>query len=167
MEHTMTLLNQHAQPIPNKEIVERLKRIDERLDVLFIGYPSRDFANTNMTANFVIIQRWRQDDKRRQMIQLGQMSENDDFDILAWLPLDCSVEQAYDYFLRACKGRFKESRDIEYFLENIHKWNEAAKIPKEVKEYAEEMIEANVNTLFREQGKEIPKVYLAKGNVKK
>lgn len=158
----MTLLySDFSRPAPDPEIVKRLKQIDERLDLRFMSYPSRDGANMNVSQNWTIVQRWRQDDARRKMIMLGQMAEGDDFDILAWLPVDCNVEQAHDYFLRACKGKYRDNKDIEYFLNNIHKWNKEAAVPKEVKEYAEEMIEANVKTLFEKEGKTIPKVYLS------
>jgi hypothetical protein len=167
MEHTM-IFQQFAQPAPDPEIVSRLKQIDDRLDLKYMAYPHRDYAETNLTQNWTIIQRWRQDDGRRKMIMLGQMSPEDDFDIIAWLPVDCSVEQAFGFFERACRGKFRTNKDIEYVLNNLHKWNKEAVVPKEVKEYAEEMIEANVTTLFKEQGKTIPKVYhVAKGQSQK
>lgn len=156
-----------VRPVPSPEIVKRLKQIDDRLDLKYFVWPSRDYANTNMTQNWGIIQRWSQTDKRRQMIQLGQMKEDDDFDVLCWLPIDCSVEQAHDYLLRACKGKFKSSKDIEYVLNNIAKWNKEAAIPQEVKELAEELIESNAKTLFKEEGKHIPQVFMSGGNLKK
>lgn len=156
-----------ARPVAPPEIVKRLKQIDDRLDLLYFNFPSRDGPNVNHNQNWAIIQRWRQDDKRRIMIQLGQMAEASDFDILAWLPIDCTIDQAYSYFEKACRGKFRDNKDIEYCLNNLHKWNKEAAVPKEVKEYAEEMIEANVNTLFKEQGKDIPKVYVSEGGKKK
>lgn len=158
-----------ARPAPPSEIVKRLKQVDDRLDLTYISYPHRDGPNVNITQYWAITQRWRQDDKRRQMIQLGQMAESSDFDVLAKLPIDCSVEEAHDYFLRALKGKIETHGDVKRVLERLHKYNEAQKVEnlKETTELAEELIESNVGTLFEKEGKKIPKVFLAQGNQKK
>lgn len=158
-----------ARPAPPPEIVKRLKQIDERLDLMYVAWPHQDGANVNVAQNWAIIQRWRQNDKRRVMIQLQQMAETSDFDVMVYLPIDCPVEEAFGLFERSLKGKFGGNEDVQYFLNNLHKWNkeQAKENLKIVTEHAEELIEANVGTLFEKQGKTIPKVYMSEGHLKK
>ena len=163
------IYTEYSRPAPPSEIVKRLKQVDDRLDLMYLSFPHRDGINMNLTQYWAIIQRWRENDKRRQMIQRGLMREDADFDVLAKLPLDCSPEDAFNYFEKGLKGQFKGNPDVRYFLDNLHKFNKKQQEEnlKPVTEHAEEMIEANVTTLFKEQGKTIPKVFVSDGGNKK
>lgn len=161
----MTILRDAlARPIPPTEIVRRLKQVDDRLDLMYVAFVSRDGPNTNMDERWAIIQRWLDTDKRRRLIQLGQMSPESDYDVLVYLPLDCPVDDAFSYFERAVKGQVRDNRDVERIVSRLHLWNESAKEEalKETKELAEELIEANAPTLFREQGKTTTKIFTTK-----
>lgn len=156
-----------ATPAAPSEVVKRLKQVDPRLDLKYVAWPSRDGANMNLSHQWAIIQRWREDDTRRRMIQLGQMSDDSDFDVITYLPIEVSTEEAFGYFERSLRGQFQNNSDINHFLQNLHKWNVAAQkeVLKPVMEHAEEMIEANVGQLFGED-KKIPKVFVSDGGAK-
>jgi hypothetical protein len=98
--------------------------------------------------------RWPESDTRRQMIRAGQMRAEDAFDMLAQLPKDCPPEQAADYITRACKVWVIEGRsDVERLLSHIHEANAkaVANLTAPVLDYAEELVDANASTLWKDQ----------------
>lgn len=157
----MFLRDAYQQPIPPTDIVSALKRVDDRLDLKYVAFTSRDGPNINGSEYWAIIQRWTQDDARRRIIALGQMAPDSDFDVMTYLPLDCPVEDAYNYFQRAVEGQVRDKRDVTRIASRISNWNEAAKVEvlKETTELAEDLIETNAKSLFRDQGKTTTKVY--------
>ena len=151
--------------VPPQDLVRRFKQVDDRLDVKFIHYPHVNYGNTNVQEYWAIIIRWPDDDPRRQLIQRGDLPEHGDFDVISFLPLDCSVEQAFSFFENACRGQVRDRQDVRRFLERLHKFNENVQeeAMKPVTELAEELIETNAPTLFRNEGKTTSKVVMRGG----
>lgn len=155
------LLTQVAGAVVPPELLRRFSQVDPRLGVRPISYPSRDGINYNAISYWAITYAWAENDKRRIMIQRGDMPEDAAFDVLCWLPPDCSVHDAFNYFLRNLKGTVRERSDVQRILDRIHKFNEdvVKENMKETTELAEELIETNAPTLFAKEGKSIPKVF--------
>jgi hypothetical protein len=168
MERQMSILiTRHEEAIPNAEMLKRFRAVDPRLGLRLVVYPMRDQANTNEHKTWAITYQWADDDKRRQMIARGQMAEDGDFDVLGWLPKDCSVEEAFSYFERTAKGLGRERGDMDRILNRLHHFNAQAteEAKKETHELAEELIETNAGTMFKNEGKTVTKVFMP-GNKK-
>lgn len=151
------------RPLPPNEVVESLKRVDDRLELKYVVFRSRDGANINLDERWAIILRWAESDKRRLMIQRGDMAPEADYDVLAYLPLDCPADQAFSYFEKGAR-QFHRREDVERLVSRVQKYNEknTKDALKETKELSEELIEANAPQLFeKETGKKVTKVFLS------
>jgi hypothetical protein len=148
---------------PPKHLVDRFKAVDDRLGLKFVQFPIADSTNVNSIRHWAIVMNWREDDKRREWIQRGEMPASAAFDVLGYLPIDCSVHEAFTYFERMATGQLRDGRDVEKLVSRLHLFNADVKkdIMKPVMDKAEELIEDNVGTLFAAEGKTIPKVVLS------
>lgn len=128
---------------PPKELVERFKRVDDRLDMVFVQYPIADGANANSVRHWAVIERWTENDKRRVLIQRGDLPEKGDFDILFRTPVNCPHEEIFGMFEKAVKGLIADKRDTARIASRIHFFNKAAQEEAlaPVKELAEELIQ--------------------------
>lgn len=151
------------RPLPPSNVVEALHRVDDRLDLRYVSYVHRDMANLNRDERWAIILNWAENDPRRIMIQRGEMSPGAAFDVLAYLPLDCPIEDAFNYFVSGAK-QFHRKDDVERLVSRIGLFNDAVKADtmSSTVDLAEELISTNAGTLFKEEGKTIPKVFFSK-----
>lgn len=159
---TTVIRDLYERPIAPRAIVEALQRVDDRLNLRYIVMKRLDYANLNLDEKWAITMKWTQDDPRRIMIQRGQMADDADFDVLTYLPLDCDIEQAETYFRNAVRGQVKDRRDLERMVSRVGEWN--AKVTEDVKKEeiakAEEVIDANKNTLFEKEKGKVTQVYM-------
>ena len=140
-----------GHPEPPTEIQKRLAQIDPALHLRYIGAQDQ----------WALAIRWNPDDPRRAMIQRGDMAAGDDWDYLDMVPQGLTAEEAYHYVVRGLKRPSVHRKDeITKLLERVHVYNKIAEgeAKKPVMEYAEELIEANASTLFKDVGKTTTKV---------
>lgn len=156
-------------PVPPSEIVESLQRVDPDLGLRFVSFPVSDGPNVNGPQWWAITLKWQSNDRRRRMIDLGHMAQESDFDVLVYLPLDCSVRDAESYLLNHVRRTADKETASKRLLDNIHKYNQQVRknVLAPTMELAEELIETNAKTMFREEGKEIPTVLQAGFDPKK
>jgi len=107
------LLDRRGLPQPPAGIVERLRAVDANLGIAWIGAPD--------TGQWAITYEWAPDDPRRRYIQQGEMDPDADFDALAFLPPDCTVDQAYGYVLNGMRSSRKEA--IHSLLDKLDRYN--------------------------------------------
>lgn len=158
----MFLRDAVGKPLPPTDVVARLKRVDDRLGLEFMSYPLRDGPNYNYIEYWAITCAWTDEDKRRHLVQINQLPEGSERDVVCMLPIDCSVNEAFGYFEKNVR-QFRERKDFERILSRVHEYNETQTQEnlRETTELAEELIESNVGTLFKKEGKDIPKVYFS------
>ena len=163
------IFNAQGVPTPPSDIVERLQRIDERFGLKFLSLATTDQRMggdvvTGADQYWAITLKWPQNDARRKMIAEGHMSPDDDFEILTFLPLDCSVDQAYGYLVNHLR-QIRNRDDARWLLEHAAAYN--TEVVREAKaqqlELAEELARANAPTLFNKEGKTITRVYQSGG----
>lgn len=106
-----------GRPLPPSDIARRLERIDNTLGMVYVQ------MGANGTGTWAITKKWTPNDPRRAHIQAGNVAPDSDWDVIAYLPADCSVDQAYGYFVSRMKVSTRE--DVRHMLNNLHKWNEA------------------------------------------
>ena len=108
------ILNSMGAPEPSPEIRRRLQAIHPRLDLRFVKAAANNWAITFA---------WADNDRRREMIQQGAVNPSDDIDIIGYLPLDCSVDEAPAYVAKVFREFPRE--DVQGLLDRINKFNEA------------------------------------------
>lgn len=127
--------------MPPSEILDRLHQVDPRLGLQFCCESYWSEAHQRLVDCWAITERWPPADMRRRMVYDGSLSADACWDVLCYLPLDCSVDEAFGYFMRSCQ-RNKGKDSINKMLERIHTFN--AKRKEEVlaptMELAEELI---------------------------
>ena len=148
---------------PPKLLVERFARVDDRLGLKFVQFPIADSTNVNSIRHWAIVIHWREDDARRQWIQRGEIPASAAFDVLGYLPIDCSVQEAFTYFERMATGQLRDGRDVANMVSRLHLFNAEVKkeVMQPVMDKANELIEDNIGTLFAAEGKSIPKVVMS------
>jgi len=108
------LLNSSGSPEPSPEIRRRLQAIHGKLDLKFVEGAARNWA---------VIMWWEADDRRNEWIQNGQTDPAKAFDIIGYLPLDCSADQAPGYLERML--RTFPRQDVQDLLGRLDKYNAA------------------------------------------
>lgn len=119
-------LNAIREIEPPKDLVERFKRVDSRLDVKFVQYPVADGANANSVRHWAVVDKWAENDKRRVLIQRGDLPEWGDFDIIFRAPVEASTEEIFGLFEKAVRGMVNDKRDAARLANRIHMFNKAA-----------------------------------------
>ena len=147
-------------PDPPADILERLRQIDPTLGLRFspttIDNWSGDVVNV---GHWIVTIGWREDDRRWEMVRRQEMKPEDACDRVLDLPADCSVQEAYGYFVDNVK-RWNGSKDeVTRLLSRAHHFNAKREqdILDETLAFADELIEANAPTLFQSLGKTIAK----------
>lgn len=137
-------------PASAKLIKDRLQEIDPRLGVCLV--PDSDAPGGCWWA---ITYWWADDDPRRAWIRAGTHQLDEAFDVLVWLPKDCSVDEAYGYITSRFKAWSGSRDDIRKLLDRVHMYNHQAREQAlaPVRELADELLEANAPTLFADRGK--------------
>lgn len=106
------LFGASGKPEPSPEIQRRLQAIDPRLSLRFYeDYP----------RHWSVVCGWRADDRRWAQVQSGAMDPSMAQDIIGWLPVDCSVEDAPAYLERTLI-QFS-NRAAERIAFDVEKWN--------------------------------------------
>jgi hypothetical protein len=146
------ILNAYGTPVAPLEIVERLRQVDDRLGLRWVG----DW--------WALTMRWLPNDPRREKIQKGLIAD-DDTDIVTFLPKDCSVDQAFGYLERGFE-RWPGGKDaVAKLLSRLHKYNaeQVQRNMQETLDLADELISTNAPTLFKTEGKTVARTKAPRG----
>ena len=109
---SVILYNASGNPEPSPEIQRRLRALDSRLYLEFLP----DF-----NKHWVVKCRWKDGDRRWERVRTGAISESQASDIVGWLPVDCSVDEAPAY-LEKSLGIFSH-RTADRVLFDVERWN--------------------------------------------
>jgi len=151
------LYNLKNEPIAPSAIVKLLQAVNPRLGLKW--FPPGELLPH---GRWGIIEQWTPQDTRWAMVRKGEMNPNATHDALGFLPEDCPVEQARGYLERYFIRWKGTKADCAKYLERLNQYNLKVQedAAKPVMDYAEEMLETNAKTLFRDQGKRVPKVFV-------
>ena len=129
-------------------MLERLKQIDPGFSLLF-GMKSQCW---HITLD------WPPNDPRRELVRRGELDPVRSFDILCTLPPDCSADEAFGYLVNNLR-QLRDKGDIQRLLDRADMYNkkQQEELMKPHRELAEELVETNAKTLFRDLGKSVPK----------
>jgi hypothetical protein len=108
-----TILNAMGAPEPSPEIRRRLQAIHPKLDLKFVEAAGHHWA---------ISLSWEDNDRRRELIQNGGIDPSGDYDIIGYLPLDCTADEAPAYIARVFREFPRE--DVQNLIGRINHYNE-------------------------------------------
>ena len=154
------LLNAYGVPQAPTEIVARLKRISPLLDLKFVAFPSTE---GNVQQWWAVVQDWTEQDNRRANVMDGSVPPDKAFDIIGYLPLDATPHDCFGYITNKLQRMRDHPRiHVDRLLANIDRYNDSvrAEVMRPVEEFADELIKTNAKTMFKDEGKHIPKVFL-------
>ena len=123
------LLNSNGTPEPSPEIRRRLQGIHGKLDLKYV---------THAASNWAVIMWWENDDRRFEWVQSGQTDPARAFDIIGYLPIDCSPDEAPAYLGRMF--RTFPRQNVSDLLNRLDKYN-AAPAQKAAEEAISEVLD--------------------------
>lgn len=148
------LITPRGAPVPPQEIEKRLRAVNDRLSLSWLDCGGGSWA---------VMLQWSDVDRRRQTVRDGQTHEKDARDVIAWLPKDCSVEEAHGYFTRSCMtygGCNKE--EVKALLNHVRAWNDDQhrRNAQTTMDYAEEIAPSFAAEISKDLGqKPVARVY--------
>jgi len=122
------LFNSTGQPEPSPEIQRRLRALDHRLYLEFVPHFDKHWA---------LKCRWKEGDRRWERVQTGSIAEAQASDIVGWLPIDCSVDEAPAYLERSLSV-FSQQQG-ERLLFNLERWNGQAVGEQHIEQVMDEL----------------------------
>lgn len=113
------LITPNFEPVPPQEAVKRLRAIDERLSIKWVPSAAGPY--------WAIIETWRPDDQRWQMVRRGEVPEKFAFDIRAMLPPDCSAHEAEGFVMRTFRPVRDAAKEAGQKMAAVQKFNREVK----------------------------------------
>lgn len=107
------LLNSAGQPEPSPAIQRRLAAITPGLQLLWLP---------GMGQSWAVILKWRESDRRWEWVQEQNYDPTRTFDIIGYLPKDCSLDEAAPYLERMLRTYPRD--DVRNMVDKVAKWNE-------------------------------------------
>jgi hypothetical protein len=133
------LVNLAAEPIPPSDILRRLKQVHPALGLKF-------YEPGAGVSSWAVTWKWRDDDPRRERIRRQEIPPDADIDIIAWLPLGCSVDEAAGFVERAVRHYPRD--DIRALCDRLHHYNRVEAVQENWRE-----VESRVMTRAEDLGK--------------
>jgi len=115
MTSPVILLGADGSPQPPQDILRRLQAIDPKLGMKFVDVPGKPWA---------ITLGWGENDRRMGEVRAGKANPADAYDVLGYLPADCSLSEAPAYI-----GRFFGTyprADVTQLLAKMDLWNQTS-----------------------------------------
>ena len=131
------VVGQGGIPIAPSEIVERVKRIHPALNLRF--------ADGIGGVGWSITWEWPETDRRWQWVKDGRTDPAMAYDIIGYLPLDCSLDQAPGYLERSLRDYPRE--EVSGLVNRMSHWNTVEK----PKEQVQALVAATMDDIAREQ----------------
>lgn len=100
MASPVILLNGAGNPEPSPEVQRRLKRVHPGLSLRY--HPGAT------TKHWMITMEWPREDPRWEMVRQQEMPRDASFDVIGYLPIGCSVDEAAPYLERSLRQHPKE-----------------------------------------------------------
>ena len=139
---TPVLLNALGKPEPSPEIQRRLRALDPRLYIEFLDSFSKHWS---------IRCKWRSDDPRWHRVQSGKIPESEASDIIGWIPMDCSIDEAPAYVEKTLRRHSIQT--AERVLFDIEKWNSGGAVAQHTDDMMAELADAKYGMDNRVTGK--------------
>lgn len=127
----MVLLNSAGTPEPSPEISRRLRMVHPGLHLKLLGATQEHWA---------ICMSWGENDSRREWVRRGEYNPDKAYDIVGYLPLDCSVDQAPGLLERSLRAYPKE--EMSRIADSVSAYNMKYPLDNAVQEAIAEVLDS-------------------------
>ncbi len=124
------VLNHRGTPEPSSEIQRRLTAVHPRLALKYIDGADQHWA---------ITMRWDDNDERWQHVQSQEIDPNRSMDIIGYLPMDCTLDEAPAYLTKAIRQYPKA--EIQALTERVIAFNDSAPLAAAVEQAVAEVLD--------------------------
>lgn len=109
----VVLLNHLGRPEPSPEVSRRLKAIHAGLHLKFIEDSQGEF--------WAVCMHWEPEDRRWETVQSGEIAPHRAYDIIGYLPMLCSADEAPSYLERMFRTFPRD--DVQRMSDEMSNWN--------------------------------------------
>ena len=127
------LLNSTGQPEPPTHVVTRLQALHAGLHLKFLGLTGEHWA---------VCLAWGPDDRRWERVQTGQTDPASAYDIIGYLPLDCSADEAPAHLERVFRAYPKD--EVRNMADHVQAYNDTAPVGAAIEAALVEALESPV-----------------------
>ena len=127
------LLNSTGQPEPPTEVVKRLRALHAGLHLRFLEYTNQHWA---------VCMTWEPEDRRWERVQRGETDPGSTYDIIGYLPVSCSADEAPGYLERTFRQYPKE--EVRRMADFVQQYNETTPIAEAAEAALVEALEAPI-----------------------
>ena len=111
------LLNSAGQPEPPTAVVRRLRALHAGLHLRYLEHTGEHWA---------VCMDWQPDDRRWEWVQAGKSDPASAYDIIGYLPMLCSADEAPAYLERTFRQYPKE--EVQRMADYVQHFNETTPI---------------------------------------
>jgi len=126
------VLNHRGQPEPSSEIQRRLRLVHPRLELRYVD---------SVDAHWAICLRWADNDRRWSMIQSNEVDPNRSLDIIGYLPMACSTDEAPAYLEKSM--REYPADEVRNIVRDMGQYNAVAPIQQAMEEAMAEVLDSS------------------------
>ena len=127
------LLNSAGQPEPPTHVVTRLRALHAGLSLKFLDQTGEHWA---------VCMAWQPDDRRWERVQQGETDPASAYDIIGYLPVDCSMDEAPAHLERVFRQYPKD--EVRNMADHVQSYNESAPVDAAIEEALVEALESPV-----------------------
>lgn len=127
------LLNAAGQPEPPTHVVKRLRALHAGLHLRFMEHTGEHWA---------VCMTWTPEDRRWEWVQQGETNPASTYDIIGYLPVSCSPDEAPSYLERTFKQYPKD--EVRRMADFVQQYNETTPVTDAVNAALVEALEQPV-----------------------
>jgi hypothetical protein len=125
------LVNALGRPEPSPEVQRRLRAVHPNLFLRFIDH---------LPTMWAVCWRWEENDRRWAEVQSGEVDPARAHDIVGYLPMDCSVDEAPAHLHRVMRTYPKE--EVAALADRVLRFNETQALEQQVNAVLQELTDS-------------------------
>jgi hypothetical protein len=126
------LLNERGMPEPSPEVQRRLRAIHPDLSLRYV---------LSAPSAWAVALTWGENDRRREMVRKGELPLDATYDIIGYLPMDASPDEAPAYLSRMFRQFPRE--DVKGIADHVIDFNAIEPVEKAVRQAAAEVLDSS------------------------
>lgn len=132
MPESVVLVNHRGTPEPSPEIQRRLAAVNPHLFLKYID---------GLPEHWAICLRWAENDRRWQQVQAQMVDPNRSMDIVGYVPMGCSAEEAPAYLERSLRQYPKE--EVQRIVDDMGRYNATAPLQQAIEQALVEVLDSS------------------------
>jgi len=136
------LLNSAGQPEPPTHVVKRLRALHAGLHLKFLNQTGEHWA---------VCMDWQPEDRRWEYVQRGETDPASTYDIIGYIPMLCSADEAPAYLERTFRQYPKD--EIRNMADHVQQYNDTQPVAQAAEAALVEALETPVIASSRSRSK--------------